>query len=512
MSDTPGRHAALWLDDTPGTAYAPLDGDRTCDVAVIGGGITGLTTALLLAREGRSVVLLEQGRLATGTSGHTTAKVTSQHHITYARIEKTHGADGARAYGAGMEAAKERVADLVGEGIDCDFRRRPAYVFARVAAERALVERETEAALRAGLPASFDEHVPVPFETRGGLRFDNQVELHARRYLLGLAARIEEAGGQIFETTRAEHVAGGDPCTVRTTRGEVRARHVVVATLMPFLDRGGFFARAFPERSYVVTARVREPLPEASLITAAPPLRSIRSVPFRGEELLMVLGESHHTGAVKAKPERYEKLLEWVDENWGLREVVHRWSAQDFSPDDGVPFIGPLNRWEERILIATGFKKWGLSSGTLAAMIFADTIGGQENPWAPVFSSTRVKPLAEAPRFFAENTRVGARFFGDRVASLKRKDITELEPGEGAIVTSCGQKVAGFRDEDGALRAVSTRCTHLGCQVAFNAAERTWDCPCHGSRFGVDGEILSGPATKPLPPRPVPDREGAAKR
>jgi glycine/D-amino acid oxidase-like deaminating enzyme/nitrite reductase/ring-hydroxylating ferredoxin subunit len=510
-NDLPGRHRALWLEDTPTTSYPELSHDLGCDVVVVGGGITGLTTALLLAREGHSVCLLDQGRIATGTSGHTTAKVTSQHHITYARIEKTHGRDGARVYGRAMEAGKERVAELVGEGIECDFRRRPAYVYARVAAERKLVERETEAALRAGLPAFFEESVPdVPYDTNGAMRFDNQVELHARKYLLGLAGKLVEAGGQIFENTRAEHVDRGDPSRVRTPNGMVRARHVVIATLMPFLDRGGFFARAYPERSYVITARIGTPLPKSSLITAAPPLRSIRAVPFEGEELLMVLGESHHTGATKAKPERYRKVIDWIDEQWGLREVVHRWSSQDFSADDGVPYIGPVNRLEPRVLVATGFKKWGLSAGTVAAMIFADRIAGRSNPWAEMFSSTRIKPLAEAPRFLAENSRVGMRFLGDRaVSEVRRRDITDLAPGEGAIVRSGGQKVAGYRDEQGRLHAVSTRCTHLYCQVAWNAAERTWDCPCHGSRFGVDGEILSGPATKPLSPRDVPPPDTA---
>ena len=499
-----GTHSSLWLDDTPATDYPPPDGDLSCDVVVVGGGITGMTSALLLARDGASVCLLDQGRVGTGTTGHTTGKVTSQHHITYAQVEKTHGTEGAATYGAAMEAAKERVAELVGEGIACDFRRRAAYVFAADPGERELVWRETEAARRAGLPATFDEEVPLPFRTAGGMRFDGQVEFHARRYLLGLADRLEAAGGRIFEHTRATGVEEGQPCVVQTTQGTVRCDHVVVGTLMPFLDRGGHFARAFPSRSYVVTARVAQAPPEASLINAVPPLRSIRSVPYRGEELLMVLGEDHHTGSGEATPERFEKLIAYADEHWGVRSVVHRWSAQDYSPDDGVPYIGPVTPGSERVHVATGYKKWGLTSGTLAGMLTADAIAGRDNPWAGLFSAARVKPLAEAPRFLMENTRVGLRFVGDRVASLTRRDIAQLEPGEGAIVSSRGEKVAGFRDDDGALHAVSTRCTHLGCQVAWNAAERSWDCPCHGSRFDVHGAILNGPATTPLPRRPTP--------
>lgn len=498
-----GRHTALWLDDTPSTDYPRLTGDRTFDVAVVGGGITGMTTALLLARDGMAVCLLDQGSIGTGTSGHTTAKVTSQHHLTYARLRVTHGSDGAAAYGAAMEAAKERIASLASEGIDCDLRRRAAYVYAARSGERALLESELRAAQDAGLPATLDDHVPLPFPTAGGLRFDNQVEFHARKYVLGLAERFVAAGGEIFENTRALHVDESDGCVVHTDRGRISARHVVVATLLPFLDRGGYFARAYATRSYAITARVSAGLPDAMLISALSPLRSIRSVPFRGEELLMVGGEGHHLGSSKAVPERYEKLAEFARQHWNVVSFEHRWSAQDYSPADGVPYIGPLHFRSKRIHIATGFKKWGMTAGTVAAMLITDSITGRENEWAALFSSTRLKPIAGGPRFLTENARVGVRFFADRLLAPGRRDIQNLANGEGAIVSSNGHKVAGYRDDEGKLHAVSTRCTHLGCQVAWNAAERSWDCPCHGSRFTPDGEILNGPATKPLAPRPT---------
>lgn len=499
------RHGSLWLEDIPPTDYPRLEGDRVFDVAVVGGGITGLTTALLLARDGMSVGLLEQHSIGSGTTGHTTAKVTSQHHLTYSRVRMTHGRDGAATYGAAMEAAKETVASIVSEGIDCDLRWRPAYVYATRPGERAVLETETRAAQDAGLPASMDDAVPLPFPTQGGMRFDDQVELHPYKYLLGLARELGAAGGEIFENTRATHVDESDVCTVRTEHGTVRAKHVVVATLMPFLDRGGFFSRAYPSRSYVVTARVREDLPVGMLISTLPPLHSIRSVPFRGEELLMVLGESHPLGSPKATPDRYEQVAAFTSEHWDVLSFEHRWSAQDYSPDDGVPYIGRLHFRSRRVHIATGFKKWGMTAGTLAAMMISDAIAGRQNEWAALFSSTRIKPVAEAPRFLAENARVGVRFVMDRILAPPKRDITDLTPGEGAIVWSGGKKVAGFRDEDGHLHAVSTRCTHLGCEVAWNSAERSWDCPCHGSRFAPDGDILNGPATKPLGARPTPE-------
>jgi glycine/D-amino acid oxidase-like deaminating enzyme/nitrite reductase/ring-hydroxylating ferredoxin subunit len=497
------RHTSLWLEDTPATEYPRLDLDRTVDVAVIGGGITGLTTALLLARDGRSVCLVDQSSIGTGTTGHTTAKVTSQHHLTYGRLRISHGTDAATTYGAAMEAAKERVAAFAAEGIECDLRRRSAYVYAIRPSERALLESEARAAEQAGLPVTIDDNVPLPFSTAGGLRFDNQLELHAQKYLLGLADRFVAAGGEIFEHTRAIHVDEADGCVVHTQRARIRAHHVVVATLMPFLDRGGHFARSYANRSYAVTARVNGALPEGMFISATSPTRSIRSVPFRGEELLMIGGEGHHLGSSKAVPDRYDRLAEFAREHWDVVSFEHRWSAQDYSPDDGVPYIGRLNLRSKRIHVATGFKKWGMTAGTLAGMLISDAIAERANQWASLFSATRVKPLAEAPKFLTENARVGIRMVGDRILAPGRRSIDDLAPGEGGIVNNGSQKVAGYRDDQGSLHAVSTRCTHLGCQVAWNAAERSWDCPCHGSRFTPDGEILNGPATKPLPSRPT---------
>ena len=496
-----GRHASIWLDRAPETAYPRLDGDRSYDVAVVGGGIAGLTTGLLLARAGLSVGVVDQHVVAGGTTGHSTAKVTSQHSVNYLRLRLTLGSGAARTYAHAQEAAKEQIAAFVGdEHIDCDFRRRPAYVYAGSAFQRRLVEREANAAHDAGLPSTFvdDAEVPLPFTTHGAMRFGDQAEFDAARYLRGLAGSLEAAGGEIFEHTRARQVHDGDPCVVELESGEIRARHVVVATLMPFLDRGGYFARAFASRSYVVCARTSDPPLGAMLISAGSPIRSLRDVPDGEDELLMVGGESHHVGSADARGERYERLVEFAQRHWDVREITHHWSSQDYSADDGVPYIGRLHPFSNRIRIATGFKKWGITSGTLAGMLISDAILERDNPWGGLFATTRIRPHVEAPRFLLENTRAGVHMVLDRLRERGGRPSEDLAPGEGDIVSHDGHKVAGYRDRDGRLHAVSTRCTHLGCQVRFNAAEDTWDCPCHGSRFSVDGDILNGPATQPL--------------
>ena len=497
-----GKHASLWLDTSERAAeYPPLDGELRVDVAVVGAGITGMTAALLLARAGRSVAVIDQHVVAGGTTGHSTAKVTSQHGLTYATLRLMHGSAAARGYAQAMEAAKERIAEFVEEGIVCGFRRRPAYVYATAGWQRRLVEREVDAAVEAGLPASFVERTPLPYDVHGAVRFDDQAEFDPRAYVLGQTRLLTQAGGSVFEHTRAVQVHEGVPCRVETERGTVLADDVVVATLMPFLDRGGFFARAYANRSYVVTARIAGPPPEGMFISAGSPTRSLRTHPVAGDELLLVGGEGHHVGSSQAQPERYETLIEFVRRHWDVQSIEHRWSAQDFSPDDQIPYVGRLHLRSHHVYVATGLKKWGITAGTAGAELIADAILGRENPSAGLFSATRIRPLQGGLRFALENTRVGVHFLLDRLKHRGDRAIDELQPGEGAIVSADGQKVAGFRDDDRALHAVSTRCTHLGCQVAWNAAERTWDCPCHGSRFDVDGAVLNGPAVEALPRR-----------
>jgi glycine/D-amino acid oxidase-like deaminating enzyme/nitrite reductase/ring-hydroxylating ferredoxin subunit len=494
----PVKHRSLWLDTAPARDWPRAVPARRYDVAVVGGGITGITTALLLAREGLSVAVIEARRIGAGTTGHTTGKVTSQHRLTYADLARSHGTEGARVYAAASEAGKERIAALVGEGIECQFRRRPAFVYATSADERQAIEREAETAAELGLPATVTEEAPVPFAVEAAVRFDAQAELHPQRYLLGLAERLERAGGELFERTRVLGVSDGSPCRVETDSAEVLADRVVIATLLPILDRGLFFARAFPNRSYCIAARIDGDPVEAMLISAGSPTRSIRSHPETGEELLLIGGEGHHTGSGEARPQRYEQLERFARAHWRVRSIEYGWSAQDYSSADQVPYVGPIHPGADRIQVATGFRKWGMTSGTVAATLIADALTDRENEWAGFFSSTRLGPLGSLPKLVLENGRAGIAFVGERVIRRGTRPIGDLAPGEGGIVAVDGGKVAGYRDEDGDLHAVSARCTHLGCQVRWNAADRSWDCPCHGSRFGVDGDVLEGPAVRPL--------------
>jgi glycine/D-amino acid oxidase-like deaminating enzyme/nitrite reductase/ring-hydroxylating ferredoxin subunit len=449
-------------------------------------------------------VLLEADRLAHGVSGHTTAKVTSQHGLIYARLQARFGADGARAYAEANQAALEWIAARVAaDGIDCDFRRRPAFAYVTSSRARSKVEDEVQAAQAAGLPASLAETLPLPFAIEAAVRFDDQAEFHAGRYLGALAGGLTAAGARVYEHSRAVEVIADGDRVVKTPGGDVTAGHVVVATHYPFLDRSLAFARLSPQRSYAILCRIAGAPPAGMFISGDSPSRSVRAVPLEGEELLLVGGEGHKPGTGGDTRVRYRRLEAFAREHWDVRSVDYRWSAQDNTTLDGVPYVGPLTPWDHHVLMATGFAKWGMTGGTAAALILADRVQRKENAWASLFDPGRLKPRASARRFVTHNSEAALRFFGDRLTKPGRRSLEDLRPGEGDIVRHDGEKVAAFRDDDGTVTAVSPVCTHLGCQVSFNDAERSWDCPCHGSRFAVDGSVLHGPAVHRLERKPL---------
>jgi Rieske Fe-S protein len=335
-----------------------------------------------------------------------------------------------------------------------------------------------------GLPASYVEELDLPFAVAGAVRFDDQAEFHPVKYLDGVAAALE---GPVHEGTMATHVHGG---RVRTAVGPtLTADHVVVATHLPFLDRGLYFARCHPERSYVVAGRASG-APAGMYLSTEQPAHSIRA---HGEWLL-VGGESHKTGQADAA-ERYARLEVWARERFGIEPEL-RWATQDHMPVDGVPYVGRHDPLSSGVWVATGFRKWGLAMGTAAAELLAAQIAGRDHDWAELFNPQRLRPRAGAATFVNENANVALHFLGDRV--VKRGSVDEIAPGEGRIVgAGLGQRAA-YRDDDGTLHELSARCTHLGCIVNWNSAERTWDCPCHGSRFAATGEVIEGPAVRPL--------------
>jgi glycine/D-amino acid oxidase-like deaminating enzyme/nitrite reductase/ring-hydroxylating ferredoxin subunit len=496
--ETISSTSSFWLADEPDTSYPTLT-PVSVDVAVIGGGIAGLTTALRLKREGASVAVLEARQVGTGVTGCTSAKVTALQSTMLSTITSRHGSATASIYAAASSAAVEDIASLASElGIDCDLERRAAVTYAAEPDERDTVQQEYEAAKAAGLDVRWeDEDAGLPFSVEGAVWLENQLQFHPVKYVRGLAEAVDGDGSHVFEHSRVLSLDAGSPHTLRTEHGDLQATQIVVATHYPIFDRGLYFARLDAQRSYCIAARTDAPPPRTMAISAGSTTRSLRSI---GDHVL-VGGEGHSAGASGITAEdRYGPLEEFAAEHWPGAQTIGRWGAQDPVPYDKLPMIGPLLPRTTSLWVATGWQKWGLTGSTFAARILAARVLGKDHEWARTFSPNRVS-LKSTP----EVAKLGAKFSGhmavDRVTPAEASSSEDVPQGEARIVRDGLGKKGVYRDDAGALHGVSLRCTHLGCLLRFNGAERSWDCPCHGSRFGVDGDVLEGPAVRPLEQR-----------
>lgn len=494
------RYRSYWQASASAPRRPPLKRDRGCDVAVLGAGIVGLSAALELSRAGADVVVLEARRIGAGASGYTTGKLSSLNGLIYAELEDSFGPHVAAAYGAANEAGLAAIAaNAERYEIECDLRRKPNFTYTGSPHGRRRIAAEVEAARRAGLAAELvDEVAELPFPVAAAVRLENQAELHALRYLHGLATAAAGHGCAIHERSRALAVKPGKRCEVSTEGGAtLSADRVILATHLPFLDRGLYFARTHPERSYALLAALRGPVPQGMYLSDESPAHSLRAVPTAAGERLLVGGESHKSGQGDPR-ERYAALEACARTRFEVEAIEHRWATHDHLPHDRLPFVGPLWPFDERLLSVTGLQKWGLAMGASAGAIVADLARGEGNEWAASFDPRRFDPRQGALSFAKHNADDGLRFFTGRLVG-RRRSSDELGPGEGAVVPAGLAQRAAYRDEDGRLHLHSARCTHLGCIVRFNAAERSWDCPCHGSRFdAVDGAVLEGPAVAPL--------------
>lgn len=490
-----GVPLSYWIDSTEDTSYPQVDQDMEVDVAIIGGGITGITTAYLLKREGARVAIIDSNRIAKGTSGHTTAKITSQHSLIYDKMKKAVGEEKTRQYADANQAAIDLVENIIKENsIDCDFTRLPAYVYTQDENYISKLESETNTASQLGISADFTDRLQLPFNVKGAMRFANQAQFHPRKYLLSLASKIEGEDCRIFENTRAVDILEGDPHIVVTDSGKkIRAKSVVQATRYPFYDKPGlYFTRLYPERSYLMGLKINGSFPEGMYINAESPSRTLRSQISNDIRLVLVGGEKHKTGHGKDLHDHYETIRKFALSHFDVIDIPYRWSAQDYTAMDEIPVVGHLTAGRNRIYIASGFAKWGMSNGTASAEIISDLILKGDSPWASVYDPSRFTPVASAKNFVVENADVAKNYISGKL-NIPTETV-DVAKGEAAISETGGHKVGVYRDMEGNTHFVSTTCTHIGCELKWNSAELSWDCPCHGSRFTYTGDIIEGPA------------------
>jgi glycine/D-amino acid oxidase-like deaminating enzyme/nitrite reductase/ring-hydroxylating ferredoxin subunit len=489
-----GRPQSVWNQNVPITDHAQLSGEVEVDVAVVGGGIAGVTTALLLKLSGQRVALLEARRVGRQVTGHSNAKITSLHSLIYADLITRLGEDAARLYGEANEAAIRRIAAWVEEReIDCGFERRPAYTFTQRPDRVAQIEAEYEAAIQLGLPASLQGDIGLPYPVQSAIRFDDQAQFNPTAYVRDLAASVPGDQSFLFERTRVLEIEPGDPCAVRTESGAVRARDVVLATNLPVITEGAFHQKAAPRAHLVVAARIEpERAPGGMYLSIDPPTHSVRTAASDGGRILIVVGESFAPGHVQDTAAMYRTLRAFARDRFGVDDFVAQWANMDYDSQDRLPFIGRASPAHDHLWVATGFCSWGITGGTVAGMVLADALAGRDNPWAGLFDARREPGEAEnrgQPPMRAEET-----------PQPRQGSVDQLGKGEAAIFQNGEDEepVAAYRDDRGELHVVAGTCTHLGCQVQWNNGDRTWDCHCHGSTFEPDGAVIHGPAIRNL--------------
>ncbi len=482
------------------------------DVCIIGAGIVGLTSAYNLAKAGRKVIVLEAGNIADGESSRTTAQLASEIDDRYFEIERLHGEKGAKLAAESQQAAIDFIERAVAEEkIECGFERVPGYLFLAVRDPDDLLTRELAAAQRAGISVERLGRTPLPagaLDPGPCLKFAGQGQFDPLRYLAALAQAVRRLDGRIYPHVRAGAIEG-DLTAVRVSfadafeggqhRGEVRAKAAIVATNTPYNDRVVMHTKQGAYRSYVVALRVPKGSVERALFwDTLDPYHYVRlqadDAGHEGTELLIVGGEDHKTGQDDLRPEeRYQHLEAWTRRYFPVAgEVVYRWSGQVIEPEDGLPFIGrnPLDHLP--VYVATGDSGMGMTNGTVAGILLADLITGEPNPWATLYDPAR-KTLGSLGEFLHENLNVGKQYL-DLVTPGDVSQASDIPPGEGAVIRQGLTKLAVYKDEGGKLHCLSAICPHLGGVVRWNAEAKSWDCPCHGSRFDTEGTVLNGPS------------------
>lgn len=488
---------SYWLNSAELPQFPSLKEDTKSDVVIVGAGITGITLAYLLAKRGKSVIIIEAGEVLSGTTGHTTAKITCQHDVIYDEFISHFGKERTKQYYEANKEALHFVKQLIDEhSIECDYKEQDAWLYTKSVDEIPKLKQEYSAYEALGIDGELTDSSPLPFTVRAGLKMPKQAQFNPVQYLVKLLDLAIQQGVKVYEHTTAATV--DKPSYVITKEGKkIESEHIVSCSHFPFYDdQQFFFARMYSERSYAICFKPKQPYPGGMYLGIDDPKRSLRSVTIDGEEYVIAGGENHPTGQGICTIKHYEAVEQFAEQAFGIEKIMYRWSAQDYTTLDKLPFIGATDH-DPKLYVASGYKKWGMTTGTLAALLLDKTISGEQSPYEELFSPKRFYADPTVKTFLTYAGNMVKHMVKGKLEAVTRQP-EELEAGQGSVVSVDGKRAGAYRDHEGQLHIVDTTCTHMGCEVEWNSGDLSWDCPCHGSRFSYQGEVLDGPADKPL--------------
>lgn len=503
---------SIWKDRAgEDPKYPTLKGEYEADIVIIGAGITGLTTALRLIQSNKKVIVIEGLNIGSGTTGESSCHLTTEIESNYFEVAKSFGLETAQKVAESRKEAINFIETITKVyNINCDFRRVPGYLFAENKKSVTELKKEQEGASRAGIEVVFTETIPLELNHFGALKFEDQAEFDSQKYLNAMARHITSKGVQIFENSFVtDIIEENDQFIVTTKEGSIKSKEVVQATHYP-LFINILQTLAAPYRSYLMAFRLEQEFPKGLFWNTDDPYYYIRTIEDENGRILLVGGADHKTGQETDNEKSFHEIEKYTRARFKVGEVLYNWSSQYYTPSDGLPYIGQ-NPIGSQSYIATGYAGDGLVYGTVAGIILSDILSGKENPWQNIYSPKRFTPGASAKEFIKENADVAYHFVADRFKNVEN-GFSDIAAGEGKIVKHENEKYAVARDQHNQLHILSPVCTHLKCFVQWNKEETSWDCPCHGSRFSIDGKVVTGPAVTNLEKKKLPSSQVVPKK
>jgi glycine/D-amino acid oxidase-like deaminating enzyme/nitrite reductase/ring-hydroxylating ferredoxin subunit len=495
-----GFKTSLWQDKMPEYVSKTRTPDKKdFDVLIVGGGVTGITTALQLQKSGLQCIVVESHNLCFGTTGGTTAHLNTFLDNSYDRIEKNFGEEGVQLIAkATTEALELYHANVEEYNVDCGYEQKDGYLYSQDEKQTEELNKIFEASKKAGVDVAYTDRIPVPVEFKKAIVYHDQANIHPSKYVYALAKAFEENGGVILQNCMVKDFKGDKVLEVETSQGTIDTRILIWATHIPPGVNLLHF-RCAPYRSYVIAATLNnDAYPDGLAYDMYDPYHYYRTQIVDGKKYLIVGGEDHKTAHEENTEECFNRLEKHVRKYFDVKKTAFKWSSQYFEPADGLAYIGHLPGNPDNVLVATGYGGNGMTYSHITALTLTDLIVKGESEYAKLFDPDRLKPIAGFANFIKENADVVKEFIGKRLSKEKLNELSDIAPGEAKLVKYEGKTLALYKDEEGEIHAVSPVCPHAKCAVGWNSAEKSWDCPCHGSRFTIDGEVLTGPARQGL--------------